>query len=64
MNALEEFYIELDQNVWDVKQESDVNSLQKVSEAATGLRSRQDLHLDFMLMMDLRSLLLNGKMFL
>ena len=33
MNALEQFYIELDQSDWDVKQESDINqALQKVSE--------------------------------
>ena len=33
MNALEQFYIDLDQSGWDVKQESDINqALQKVNE--------------------------------
>ena len=33
MNALEQFYIDLDQSGWDVKQESDINqTLQKVNE--------------------------------
>ena len=33
MNALEQFYLDLDQNDWDVKQESDINhALQKVHE--------------------------------
>ncbi len=33
MNALEQFYIDLDQSGWDVKQESDINQvLQKVNE--------------------------------
>ena len=33
MNALEQFYIDLDQSGWDVKQESDINQThQKVNE--------------------------------
>ena len=33
MNALEQFYIDLDQSNWDVKQDSDINqTLQKVNE--------------------------------
>jgi len=46
MNALEQFYIDLDQSGWDVKQESDINqTLQKVNETlfAAGLSDVQYL---------------------
>ena len=44
MNALEQFYIDLDQSGWDVKQESDINqALQKVNDTlfAEGLLEQQ-----------------------
>jgi hypothetical protein len=46
MNALEQFYFDLDQSDWDVKQESDINqALQKVTEALVEAKLGELLHL-------------------